>query len=339
MNIVKIREIADSLLDQGKYDDAYYVYDEISNQIWSSLGSVQNGLTEFSQSYLGNSYKSNFEFRDSYTKIAADSIFKKRFNLDPDQMLNELTFSTYGHLQAICYSPKLISEISVEIVYNEFIALHSLILETENDNWVNSLFKVITPVVENNQFKKLRSNLFGKTLTKSIVENASKIKSTDWYNVNITFLDYLINVGDNNSELYSSVYKVVGFHFKQKTHRKKTSKSKNENANHDTGQYDSYESYEKYERYEKFEKHSFKKEKEFDPTTATEYEKAKYFGQLLGLTGRVTKSQIRTKYLNLISQYHPDKVYELGDELKILAEKKTKQLNLAYEWMKKKYNL
>jgi hypothetical protein len=337
MNIVKLREIADSLLDQGKYDDAYYVYDEIYNQMWGALGSVQNGLAEFSQSYLGNSYKSNFEFRDSYTKIASDSIFKKSFNLDPDNTLNEIIFATYGHLQCICYSPKLIQEISVETVYNEFLALHSLILETENENWVNSLFKVIVPVVENKQFKKLRSNLYGKALAKSFAESAVKIKSTDWYNVNVTFLDYLINIGDNNSDLYSSVYKIVGFHFKQKTHRKRTSKTKGNTGSN--SQYEKYESYEKYERYEKFEKHSFRKEDEFDPTSATEYEKAKYFGNLLGLTGRVSKSQVRKKYLDLVAKYHPDKVFDLGEELKILAEKKTKQLNLAYEWMKKKYNL
>ena len=339
MNIVKMREIADSLLDQGKYDDSYYIYDEICSQAWSAIGNVQNGLNDFSQSYLGNSFKSNYEFRDAYTKRASESVFKRQFNLDPDQMLNELQFSTYGHLQSICYSPKLIEEISVETIYNEFLALHTLILENENENWVNSLFKMITPVIEQKQFKKLRSNLYGKTLTKSFIENAVKIKSTDWYNVNTTFLDYLINIGDNNSELYTSVYNVMGFHFKQKTHRKKSNRTKEENANNKSGQYESYESYEKYERYEKFERHSFGGQDDFDPTTATEYEKSKYYGHMLGLTGRVTKSQIRKKYLDLIAKYHPDKVFELGDELKILAEKKTKQLNLAYEWMKKKYNL
>ena len=339
MNLVKMREIADSLLDQGKYDDSYYVYDEICGQIWGAIGSVQNGLTDFSQSYLGNSFKSNFEFRDSYTKKASESVFKKYFNLDSDQLLNEFTFSTYGHLQSVCYSPKLCSEVSLETVFNEFLVLHSLILEAENDSWVNSLFKVVSPVVDNRQFKKLRSNLTDKNLKKAVVENAAKIKSTDWYNVNVTFLDYLINIGDNNSELYTSVYNVMGFHFKQKTHRKKSNRTKEENANNKSGQYESYESYEKYERYEKFERHSFGGQDDFDPTAATEYEKSKYYGLLLGLTGRVTKSQIRKKYLDLIAKYHPDKVFELGDELKILAEKKTKQLNLAYEWMKKKYNL
>jgi hypothetical protein len=334
MNIVKLREIGDSLFDEGKYEDAYYVYDEIYNQIWSSLGVVQNGLTEFSQSYLGNSYKSNYEFRDSYTNIASNNIFKKSFNLDPDQTLNEFTFTTHGHLQCVCYSPKLNSEISVETIYNEFLVLHSLVLETENENWIDSLLKLVTPTMEGKELKRLRPLLSTNALKKRIIENSDRIKKTDWFNVNVTFLDYLFNTGDNNSELYSSIYKIVGFHFKQKTHRKKTSKTKT-----DSEYQNQYESYESYEKYEKFEKHTFKKEDEFDPTTATEFEKAKYYGKLLDLTGKVSKSQVRKKYLELIAKYHPDKVFDLGDELKILAEKKTKQFNLAYEWMKKKYNI
>ena len=114
MNVVKMREIADSLLDQGKYEEAYYVYDEIYNQIWVVIGTVQNGLNDFSQSYLGNSYKSNFEFRNLYTLKATESIFKKWFELDVIQTLNELTFTTYGHLQSICYSPKLNSTFIIQ---------------------------------------------------------------------------------------------------------------------------------------------------------------------------------------------------------------------------------
>ena len=333
-----MREIADSLLDQGKYEEAYYIYDEIYNQIWVVIGTVQNGLNDFSQSYLGNSYKSNFEFRNLYTLKATESIFKKWFELDVIQTLNELTFTTYGHLQSICYSPKLNSTLSAETIYNEFLVLHTLILEIENENWMNSLSKIVTPQVEGRLLKKLRSNLTEKNLTKSIIENAAKIKRTDWYNVNFTFLDYLFNIGDNSSKLYTSVYEVVGYHFKHKTHKRSSSKTKNGEGDN-SGQYESYEEYERYERYERFEKHSFKREEEFDPVTATEFEKAKYFGKLLGLTGRVSKSQIRQNYLELVSKYHPDKVFDLGEELKILAEKKTKQLNLAYEWMKKKYNL
>lgn len=59
---------------------------------------------------------------------------------------------------------------------------------------------------------------------------------------------------------------------------------------------------------------------------------------LLGLTGKVTIHDIRKRYKELISQYHPDRVHNLGEDLKELAEKKTKELNEAYEFFRKKYS-
>ena len=39
---------------------------------------------------------------------------------------------------------------------------------------------------------------------------------------------------------------------------------------------------------------------------------------------------IQRAYRRLISQYHPDKVATLGDELKAVAERKSKEITLAY---------
>jgi len=39
----------------------------------------------------------------------------------------------------------------------------------------------------------------------------------------------------------------------------------------------------------------------------------------------------------LSMQYHPDKVGHLGDEFKKVAEEKMKEINRAYEFLKKKY--
>ena len=55
--------------------------------------------------------------------------------------------------------------------------------------------------------------------------------------------------------------------------------------------------------------------------------------------GKVTKEQIRSKYINLISLYHPDRVQHLGPELKELAELKSKEINAAYAWLKSKYHI
>jgi hypothetical protein len=52
--------------------------------------------------------------------------------------------------------------------------------------------------------------------------------------------------------------------------------------------------------------------------------------KVLGVTAEATADQIREAYKHLISKYHPDKVDNLGQELKDLAEHKTQEITAAY---------
>ncbi len=339
MNVRKIRGIADGLFEQNRYEDAFYLYDEIYSRMWNAIGVVQNGINDFSNTYLGNSFQSSHKLRSNFTIQVAETIFKKWFDLDVDQTLNELTFTTFGHVQCICYSPFLNKTISVDVVYNEFLILQTLVNEGDKDDWINQLFKVASPVTDDQQLKRIRPYLTNSKMKKLLTENAEKLRVTDWKEVNVCILDYLFNMGDNSSELYSSIQKIVGTHYRQKTHRKKTRDKKEEKNQQENFRSHSYERYEKYEWYERYKSRSYSKQDNFDATRATDYEKAKYYGHVLGLSGKISKSHVRKKYLELIAQYHPDKVFDLGEELKILAEIKTKQLNAAYDYMKKKYSI
>jgi DnaJ like chaperone protein len=50
----------------------------------------------------------------------------------------------------------------------------------------------------------------------------------------------------------------------------------------------------------------------------------------LNVSPNATADEIRRSYRTLMSQYHPDKVATLGDELRALAESKTKEITSAY---------
>lgn len=50
----------------------------------------------------------------------------------------------------------------------------------------------------------------------------------------------------------------------------------------------------------------------------------------LNVSPHATVEEIRRAYKVLMSQYHPDKVASLGDELKALAERKSKEITSAY---------
>lgn len=59
---------------------------------------------------------------------------------------------------------------------------------------------------------------------------------------------------------------------------------------------------------------------------------------LFGLSSgeKISHLELKKRYLNLLKQNHPDKVASLGEDFKFLAEKKTKEINAAYEKLKKK---
>ncbi|MES2946884.1 MAG: J domain-containing protein [Pseudomonadota bacterium] len=53
--------------------------------------------------------------------------------------------------------------------------------------------------------------------------------------------------------------------------------------------------------------------------------------EVLGVEPDAPEQDIRAAYKSQISKYHPDKVAALGDELKTLAERKTKDINEAFK--------
>ena len=82
----------------------------------------------------------------------------------------------------------------------------------------------------------------------------------------------------------------------------------------------------------------FKQSQSYNSASDEDLEKAKRYGKVLGLHGKVTIDDIKQNYRDLIAKYHPDKVQHLGEELQRVAEAKTKEINEAYEYFKKKYS-
>jgi DnaJ-domain-containing protein 1 len=56
---------------------------------------------------------------------------------------------------------------------------------------------------------------------------------------------------------------------------------------------------------------------------------------VLKVSRQATKDEISAAYRKLVQQYHPDKVAHLGQEFQMLAEQKMREINAAYDQLKR----
>jgi len=71
------------------------------------------------------------------------------------------------------------------------------------------------------------------------------------------------------------------------------------------------------------------------PGAAPKDSSAHYYA-VLGLEPGADMETIRKAYRTLSMKYHPDKVVHLGEEFRRVAEEKMKEINVAYEYFKKR---
>ena len=53
--------------------------------------------------------------------------------------------------------------------------------------------------------------------------------------------------------------------------------------------------------------------------------------EALGISRNAAPDEIKSAYRQLANKYHPDKVSHLGEEFRVMAEKKFKEIQAAYE--------
>ena len=73
---------------------------------------------------------------------------------------------------------------------------------------------------------------------------------------------------------------------------------------------------------------NYSKRETFTSTNKSIYDK-------IGVKNNSSKEEIYAAYKNLLKQYHPDKVASLGKEIQEVAITKTKEINSAFQQIKK----
>jgi hypothetical protein len=315
-SISKLRQAADLLLSQGRYTEAYTVYDELYRQMWTLFGTVQASLTNTAGGAFGNSVPDSGS-RRVYAEPVASVLCARVYGATLASVIDEFQRVMYGHLQCICNSRDICAQASTDTVLNEFAVFFVLILQPSRFRKITPVFAAVTAVLDReHRLRRIRSNYLRRDVEKYIIESAEKCKSGDWKIINHLLLNYLDFTSQTSTELYTRVLRIAGPRWdrsRQRQFNQEQQESQNKNRQ--------------------------QQRPAFDSATATEQEKKAHYGKLLGLQGVLTKSEVRSRYISTIALYHPDKVQHLGKELRDLAEEKTKEFNAAYEWLKAKYKI
>ncbi len=63
------------------------------------------------------------------------------------------------------------------------------------------------------------------------------------------------------------------------------------------------------------------------------------YAKVLGLPRNFTGPEIKDRFRTLMASYHPDKLGDLGPDVREMGDRKTRELKEAYEYFRVKYNL
>jgi hypothetical protein len=320
-SIEKMRNIADMLLKEHKYSEAFTLYDELYKQIWGTFSTVRYSSSGYTDYFNFKKDDINHIMKNQCLEPVLSSLCVRTLNLSLTAALDEFASIIHGRLCCINASFHVRKYIPANSVFTEFSILFSLMLQPVHQRKIGPIFSFAGTVLDGNKKVKRILTLYSRNMNeKLLAEYSSSNKMNRLNRLNHLLLDYLMVSGERKSDLFKKVSKNIdplSFTFHYSDYARTSANSNNSQRNNFRG-----ESY----------KHTF------SIASATDEQKYVYYGQLIGLKGKVTREQIHSKYINMISLYHPDRVQHLGPELKQLAEIKSKEINAAYDWFKSRYH-
>lgn len=331
IKVKEMREAGDVLLKHSKYREAFIIYEGLLSEILGTISVPQKAQKIFEIKSI-KSKNSWFPFHEKYINSMAEVLCLRVYDATLAQILDELVKIILGHLECVCLSVEIRKKTINEDVLLEFLILYMLINQPFAKRKIACIFSYVTIILDkSNRMKRIRFNYSQRYLKQLLLENAENNKDTEWRSINSLLLEYVNYKRDFNNDFYMELTKIVGTPFRNFRNRQKY-------YNWDYGNNRCDQDTDKKSHYNHSSKWTYGNSN-FCLTTATDAEKDAYYANIIKIKGKVTKTEIRDKYLQLISQYHPDKVQHLGPELRELAEIKSKEINAAYEWFKSRYKI
>lgn len=308
-DIVKFRNIADYLLESGNYPKAYETYFMVYSEIWVALSKFRN--TIISRDAFKNGQSDEVIELIKYGKL--HQVFFERFKLGVEQVFDEFIFTINGRIKCLALSQSLHDKSSLALIYNEFLLLYLFLLYPDEIICIQKIFEFFHPVSRGEKLSTIKLLISLKEVENKLLEKAETVKKKETNFINIILMQIMTDAGATDTIGFRNLNKLEkDFNPGQRLKKKE---------------------------FKEFENFLIDKRKKFNPFTSSEKEKAVFYGKILGLVGKIKKTEIHERYKQKMLMYHPDKLRNNNPELHKLIETKTKEINEAYDWFKQKYKL
>lgn len=142
---------------------------------------------------------------------------------------------------------------------------------------------------------------------------------------------------DENNSLSSEKYTLENYKDFQKTMKLMNGDAKSDGPNSKMNSASDKQKYESRNQQQNFNKGNSKDKRQESPKRP-QVNESQTPEEIFSLKPGelITQSDLKKRYFELLKQNHPDRVASMGHDFKKLAEKNTKEINKAFEQLKKK---
>lgn len=284
--------VADVLLEQNNYSEAYEIYDNVSLKLLNNLKDTRSARKiSKTAGWVAAFLTGGFGAEDFIVVPVVNKLLLKFLGIDLGTTLKYLLHSESQKLQILSVQPEFQLSLDKNKVLLTFLLCYRLTRSLNDKSTLDKLFDLVNPLSDSSPVSGTEYSLGLDTIQDLLLEEILKENYLTQYLNNLLYI-YLISA----SLTYTNLYDYL--------HNKFQYFSQNKNLYYDD-----------------------------------EANKAKYYGEILGLSGKVTKDEIRRKYRELIKKYHPDVHPNASEYEKKELNKKTMQITEAFAWFRKKYKL
>lgn len=291
---------ADALLEQDKYQEAYFVFDEVTTGLMKALDDSSSARKiSKGAGWVAALLTGGFGAEDFIVVPMVNKLLMKFLGIDLDDTLRMLFTASSRKLFICGLDRSIAASVSQQRVLLDFLIAYRLIGDQSDKGFLDNLMTLINPFAEDSGISGRETQLAVNDLLAQLFPEVQRRHEQVYYLNGLLFL-YLTDRNLTSNRLYQAL--LMAQQGRQSSYRGSGGRIYNSPADE-------------------------------------EAEKARYYGEIFNLQGKVTKDDIRKRYRELMKAYHPDKMTHATEAEKKAAEEKVKKINEAYEYFKKKYGI